>query len=332
MRLARGIRRRNKPKTIPHSPAAHGRASGEATSRRSGRLCVPSVFHPHPANPVILSRKQRPPRNVAPHAERTAKGEAPPAGLLSSGGDDKFWSHPLERNLFSYGVHSATIVPMRTALCAGRPFPVPLHLSKGVSPHLPRFQHSLSASQSFHRNLRIFLNDDTCKRSAHLRASFPRSVQGLLRAPVKDAEERHASFWRSVRNRKIPALSPESLLKQASTASDSKQNTKQERPDMFCPSCGASVPDNARFAAPAARASSPPLPLQPRRRLRPLHPSRRLRHPHRPSCLLSRPSRGRWHPRMSAFPPPCPGPRRIWARLLFRCPLFTTGFWRPCRG
>ena len=93
-RLARGIRRENKPKTIPHSPAAHGRASGEATSRRSGRLCVPSVFHPHPANPVILSRKRCPPRNIAPHAERTAKGEAPPAGILSSGGDDKFWSHP----------------------------------------------------------------------------------------------------------------------------------------------------------------------------------------------------------------------------------------------
>ena len=98
LRLARGIRRRNKPKTIPHSPAAHGRASGEATSRRSGRLCVPSVFHPHPANPVILSRKRCPPRNIAPHAERTAKGEAPPAGILSSGGDDKFWSHPRKRS------------------------------------------------------------------------------------------------------------------------------------------------------------------------------------------------------------------------------------------
>ena len=101
LRLARGIRRRNKPKTIPHSPAAHGRASGEATSRRSGRLCVPSVFHPHPANPVILSRQQCPPRNIAPHAERTAKGEAPPAGILSSGGDDKFWSHPLRKTFLT---------------------------------------------------------------------------------------------------------------------------------------------------------------------------------------------------------------------------------------
>ena len=97
--------RRMASKTIPHSPAAHGRASGEATSRRSGRLCVPSVFHPHPANPVILSRKRCPPRNIVPHAERTAKGEAPPAGILSSGGDDKFWSHPS----FGFRLTSATV-------------------------------------------------------------------------------------------------------------------------------------------------------------------------------------------------------------------------------
>ena len=34
------------------------------------------------------------PGTPPPHAERMAKEEAPPADLLSSDGDDKFWSHP----------------------------------------------------------------------------------------------------------------------------------------------------------------------------------------------------------------------------------------------
>ena len=78
--------RRMASQTLPPSPAALCRASGEATSRRSGRLCVPSVFHPLRRHPPPRPARSTPPgslRSPAPSRRgpfprrRTARNNKP---------------------------------------------------------------------------------------------------------------------------------------------------------------------------------------------------------------------------------------------------------------